>query len=539
MNGPTKPNEQSMEEILASIRKIIAEDPSKTSSEGTAAAAPAVPSASPGSPARPAAPFGRLSEALKSTFATTSPVANPDALGPPAVSLDPPPRPAGFGAPTAAMTDDRSRAIASELEDILDEPFASAANASAGGRGFEPPAAEASVADATSQWAVWRTPSSGPGGSGAQPSGLEKTAPLPGLPERAPPTGAPRYSEPSPVSDKGSPFLGRQSGGGFYPPSGSFGAPPAAFEPVVEAKPPSSSERFDPKLPEPATPPGAGSFGSLVPRRDAPAGELASTPPSGHGGGSGAPRFEPALPSEARQSENGRQSESAAPAASQRTPGKPAPVVIAAMPSARTNDPGFGLRDGKSTANPVATPPAAASRPAVPAAASTAVKPEEPASPPASPGISVPLPPRTALFSRPFGSGVQPAATGPAAPAGAFDTPAVAPAPKPVAQPAPAAARSKVAAPLAPAQVAASASALDALAAGLAASNASAGPTGAQPDGGAVAGSVQPVRTLEDAVADMIKPMLQKWLTDNMPRIIEKALRVETAQQGNPKPPES
>lgn len=31
-------------------------------------------------------------------------------------------------------------------------------------------------------------------------------------------------------------------------------------------------------------------------------------------------------------------------------------------------------------------------------------------------------------------------------------------------------------------------------------------------------------RTLEDAVADMLKPMLQEWLDKNMPRIIEKAM---------------
>jgi hypothetical protein len=41
--------------------------------------------------------------------------------------------------------------------------------------------------------------------------------------------------------------------------------------------------------------------------------------------------------------------------------------------------------------------------------------------------------------------------------------------------------------------------------------------------------SHQPVRTLEDAVAEMLKPLLQQWLSDNMPRIIEKALRVEAA----------
>ena len=49
----------------------------------------------------------------------------------------------------------------------------------------------------------------------------------------------------------------------------------------------------------------------------------------------------------------------------------------------------------------------------------------------------------------------------------------------------------------------------------------------------------QPVRTLEDAVADMLKPMLQQWIADNMPRIIEKALRVEAAStvKRNQKPP--
>jgi cell pole-organizing protein PopZ len=117
--------------------------------------------------------------------------------------------------------------------------------------------------------------------------------------------------------------------------------------------------------------------------------------------------------------------------------------------------------------------------------------------------------------------------------------------------------------PLAAAQVAASASALDALAAGFAASNAhvpptssaagspaaipassalvaqptaqsesaAPGPTASAPAQAASAASGQP-RTLEDMVADMVKPMLQKWLTDNMPRIIEKALRSEAGQPG-------
>ena len=62
-----------------------------------------------------------------------------------------------------------------------------------------------------------------------------------------------------------------------------------------------------------------------------------------------------------------------------------------------------------------------------------------------------------------------------------------------------------------------------------------------QQQGGLQVSSGQP-RTLEDMVADMVKPMLQKWLQDNMPRIIEKALRVEVSEQqanANRKPPQT
>lgn len=57
------------------------------------------------------------------------------------------------------------------------------------------------------------------------------------------------------------------------------------------------------------------------------------------------------------------------------------------------------------------------------------------------------------------------------------------------------------------------------------------------PAAAAPAATAAPVRSLEDAVADMMKPLLQQWLADNMPRIIEKALRVETARalRDNPK----
>lgn len=72
---------------------------------------------------------------------------------------------------------------------------------------------------------------------------------------------------------------------------------------------------------------------------------------------------------------------------------------------------------------------------------------------------------------------------------------------------------------------AAAASALGALAAGLAASSLGSskmpeqGPTFAAPD--------QPKRAIEDIVTDMVRPMLEKWIAENMPRIVEKALRGE------------
>jgi hypothetical protein len=96
---------------------------------------------------------------------------------------------------------------------------------------------------------------------------------------------------------------------------------------------------------------------------------------------------------------------------------------------------------------------------------------------------------------------------------------------------------------------------LDALALGLAASSepsrAVPRPTANVPSVGALVAQPllpaindyhgQVVRTLEDAVAEMLKPMLQKWLTDNMPRIIERALRVEAASgiNSHSKPPGS
>lgn len=43
------------------------------------------------------------------------------------------------------------------------------------------------------------------------------------------------------------------------------------------------------------------------------------------------------------------------------------------------------------------------------------------------------------------------------------------------------------------------------------------------------------VRTLEDTVAELLRPMLRQWLDANMPRIVEKALRVELADSAKKK----
>ena len=37
------------------------------------------------------------------------------------------------------------------------------------------------------------------------------------------------------------------------------------------------------------------------------------------------------------------------------------------------------------------------------------------------------------------------------------------------------------------------------------------------------------MRTLEDTVSELMRPLLRQWLDDNMPRIVEKAFREELA----------
>lgn len=46
----------------------------------------------------------------------------------------------------------------------------------------------------------------------------------------------------------------------------------------------------------------------------------------------------------------------------------------------------------------------------------------------------------------------------------------------------------------------------------------------------APSGAVVGVRTVEDIVAELLRPMLREWLAENMPRMVEKALRIELAE---------
>jgi hypothetical protein len=49
--------------------------------------------------------------------------------------------------------------------------------------------------------------------------------------------------------------------------------------------------------------------------------------------------------------------------------------------------------------------------------------------------------------------------------------------------------------------------------------------------GGAAAGGV---RTLDDTIVELLRPMIRQWLDETMPRMVEKALRIELAASLQP-----
>lgn len=50
----------------------------------------------------------------------------------------------------------------------------------------------------------------------------------------------------------------------------------------------------------------------------------------------------------------------------------------------------------------------------------------------------------------------------------------------------------------------------------------------------APAATGEPVPAIEDATADLLRPMLRQWLAENMPRMVEKALHIEIAESVKP-----
>jgi hypothetical protein len=44
------------------------------------------------------------------------------------------------------------------------------------------------------------------------------------------------------------------------------------------------------------------------------------------------------------------------------------------------------------------------------------------------------------------------------------------------------------------------------------------------------ASGVPVMGSIEDATADLLRPMLRQWLAENMPRMVEKALHIEVAE---------
>jgi cell pole-organizing protein PopZ len=107
------------------------------------------------------------------------------------------------------------------------------------------------------------------------------------------------------------------------------------------------------------------------------------------------------------------------------------------------------------------------------------------------------------------------------------DEPRPAPMPAPLPPVAPAAA-SRFAAPVAPAAPAPAVVAAPVAATALAVAEPAVAPTKVAMPGAPI--GLAPVRSIEDAVVDLLRPMLRQWLDDNMPRIIEKTLKVELAE---------
>ncbi len=489
MNRPDKAGEPSMEEILASIRQIIADEPSTETSEPPIEANPLVPSQS-SKPVEPRGPLAdRLSGVLKNgSLPPTGPLGSK--------------RPLSFDQDLADMFDEEVPANGSSAaapKPDIRVPAALSHPMSA--KSFVPPVApKAPEQDADKLVKEERaTPASISDGAAALPSQPAPSEPL--IPP--PPFGGSSAEKPADVAPPttfGFPPLRKTS---FYPPQPKA---PVTPSPVVSA-PPQSAE----PAPQPISPVSApsdaqdvlralGGFGSGVSGAEGGVSAPSSQP---FGTSHDAPRFNTP---EAPFSPFG----TSAPASSaSSSPALETPV-----------EPPFGGRAyGSAPESPIDVAPVS----------SAAARPVE----------ARPMEPRS--YPDPFAQTVRPNSGYGAQPRFATEHPRM--------------------------SSDAAHQALDALAQGLAASAAASSMPAEPVSSPAVPltpvfealepevsvppspsmlpatipsqGSMPVNRTLEDAVADMLRPMLQQWVAENMPRIIERALRTEVAQSVKPgnKPP--
>jgi cell pole-organizing protein PopZ len=487
MNRPDKAGEPSMEEILASIRQIIADDPA------TDRPAPVIEA----NPFVPQSPSADRTENPK-----------PEEIRPPLLDrlsgvLKSGPLPA-----TSPLGSKRLLSFDQDLADMFDEPENGRDASAAPKPEIRVPAeftAKAQSSDAASRITTDGAAASPP--AGAPPASLSI--------EEAPETPLP-----PPPRSFGFPPLRKQ---GFIPPAQTPVLPPIpAVEPASASSATASSDDEPVSLDEALK--RISGLGAVVP------GSAAARPSSGMNGsssfGAATPSFvmEPAFTAEQAAVEPQRPDPSlsmgrslpeaeatpssspslATPAAYR--PGYVEPAIDAPAPRPATNGFGFGAPNGMGASNGMAFSATAAD-------------------------LMREAPTREAPLREqsPFG--------------GAPDVGAAPSEPRYASE---------------PIETAVAAHALDALAQGLAASAAASVAQSAiplvnpviEPEPARAAhvpasnsltttalmggGGAGPGRTLEDAVADMLRPMLQQWVADNMPRIIERALRTEVAKTVKP-----
>ncbi|MDX2157026.1 MAG: DUF2497 domain-containing protein [Hyphomicrobiaceae bacterium] len=470
MSKSDKTAEPSMDEILASIRKIIAEEPPGTRK--------APPVASPERAHDPAAPSPGAS--LADTLRGARKASIDDVLG----LADPEPRPT-MPAPSSAQA--RDGAPGSPMNSNPAGPFGPRQDGTGaeGPRPFFGPAPDAMAPRATS-------PSPSPAPSPAASAFAQSDRQVGGEPVTAsssaprPATGAPgdlggvvpRRAE----LGSGAPAV--QASAAALPQAAADRKPLPGTRPIerptaAAAKPtqpiaaPAEPTRIAPRETTPA-------LSELMTVRPVPANEApAGTPVATVTADAPAPKTE-TRPSQAPDAAPlVTPSPTAAAKPVETAAAVAAPVPKAAAPAAAPNN----------QAKPAATT-APATKPAAPAAkpAASAAQPSTPiAKPAAAPAEHV------NGAEHKTGTQVVPAPTEARAPAPspAAETPAS------VAKTAPVPART--AKPAVPADIV---------------------PTVVQAAG---------VRTLEDTVVDLLRPMLRQWLDENMPRMVEKALRIELA----------